>query len=305
MHGSSPRVRGKLQHRRRPPRNLGLIPACAGKTAGVAAGGPSHRAHPRVCGENAVKRGTLLPIRGSSPRVRGKPVRTRLYGPQRGLIPACAGKTPSHERKAPEPWAHPRVCGENIAPAPSKPSAKGSSPRVRGKLGEAFIPVLTKGLIPACAGKTLPARLRRGVAPAHPRVCGENSGEISGELSGTGSSPRVRGKPLMRSPRYVLTGLIPACAGKTPSPALNTSPWRAHPRVCGENPLARFPQPAMSGSSPRVRGKPGVGGFRWGFWGLIPACAGKTRLPTRNLLHTQAHPRVCGENSPLPWLTQM
>ena len=32
IEGSSPRVRGKLRNRRRPPRNLGLIPACAGKT---------------------------------------------------------------------------------------------------------------------------------------------------------------------------------------------------------------------------------------------------------------------------------
>ena len=50
------------------------------------------------------------------------------------------------------------------------------------------------------------------------------------------------------------------------------------------------------GSSPRVRGKRferacGLAKLR-----LIPACAGKTKIPFLNRLSRTAHPRVCGEN---------
>ena len=72
-----------------------------------------------------------------------------------GLIPACAGKTHMFDSVNKALEAHPRVCGENENSFAFLIYAGGSSPRVRGKLGEAFIPVLTKGLIPACAGKTL------------------------------------------------------------------------------------------------------------------------------------------------------
>ena len=72
-------------------------------------------AHPRVCGENPTfVRPSAVRV-GSSPRVRGK-----LPGPvqrdrQRRLIPACAGKTALIRSAAPDHWAHPRVCGENMA----------------------------------------------------------------------------------------------------------------------------------------------------------------------------------------------
>ena len=97
--GSSPRVRGKpglcfcIRLRR------GLIPACAGKTRLIFSTRTTAGAHPRVCGENAVRASFRLPCVGSSPRVRGK-----LYAPAVviggcRLIPACAGKT--HRR-----WAY-------------------------------------------------------------------------------------------------------------------------------------------------------------------------------------------------------
>ena len=51
--GSSPRVRGKLFHDEGKRRRLGLIPACAGKTASLNSSALIWPAHPRVCGENA------------------------------------------------------------------------------------------------------------------------------------------------------------------------------------------------------------------------------------------------------------
>ena len=50
-------------------------------------------AHPRACGENKEATKTAFILPGSSPRVRGKPIRIRPAGAKHGLIPARAGKT--------------------------------------------------------------------------------------------------------------------------------------------------------------------------------------------------------------------
>ena len=112
---------------------------------------------------------------GSSPRVRGKQPVEPLGGQPRGLIPACAGKTKPARPRRLGPWAHPRVCGENILAPVVLLAARGSSPRVRGKPDHRRRVPHLGGLIPACAGKTL-WRTRVFAAPsAHPRVCGENA----------------------------------------------------------------------------------------------------------------------------------
>ena len=128
-------------------------------------------------------------------------------------------------------------------------------------------------------------------------MCGENEPAIPQARKLAGSSPRVRGKLTLSLQAKHNTGLIPACAGKTLSPA----PWlaspRAHPRVCGENVGLKPRRVALGGSSPRVRGKqmfkPEVDRRAR----LIPACAGKTRTPHGIVAEYRAHPRVCGENS--------
>ena len=66
--------------------------------------------------------------------------------------------------------------------------------------------------------------------------------------------------------------------------------------MCGENASEACVVEAVTGSSPRVRGKPnGIDIFAYTA-GLIPACAGKTTLSARLSGNTRAHPRVCGEN---------
>ena len=52
-------------------------------------------------------------------------------------------------------------------------------------------------------------------SPAHPRVCGENTGEELDQILDLGSSPRVRGKLEASGSQLHEFGLIPACAGKT------------------------------------------------------------------------------------------
>ena len=52
-------------------------------------------------------------------------------------------------------------------------------------------------------------------ARAHPRACGENVKSAYNWVKNLGSSPRVRGKPVMVRMFTERLGLIPARAGKT------------------------------------------------------------------------------------------
>ena len=297
--GSSPRVRGKRVARLELATVDRLIPACAGKTAGLTRGGSRTRAHPRVCGENPPVSRWLRGTLGSSPRVRGKRVdgsRTLL---RPGLIPACAGKTRGGHYPPRRGAAHPRVCGENYRSRAGGVKEYGSSPRVRGKRRARRRAARTGGLIPACAGKTTRGCSRRHQRRAHPRACGENA-EVRADAWGAGgSSPRVRGKQGRRGWPRLRGRLIPACAGKTGSARAPQGSAAAHPRVCGENRLIENLVTLQRGSSPRVRGKHYMhlgenDGIR-----LIPACAGKTHKRGRYRSADQAHPRVCGENASL------
>ena len=66
--------------------------------------------------------------------------------------------------------------------------------------------------------------------------------------------------------------------------------------MCGENGTSIFSPLIYPGSPPRVRGK--LVTFPCGclFYGITPACAGKTQPGTRTIWEDKDHPRVCGEN---------
>ena len=176
----------------------------------------------------------------------------------------------------------------------------GSSPLTRGKLRRRGRLGRGVGLIPAHAGKT--QRDRRLAPPprAHPRSRGENAqgGDIL--TAPEGSSPLTRGKPFHHSTTTSKHGLIPAHAGKTSSPRVNTPQIKAHPRSRGENLLLVLPSGSIQGSSPLTRGKLTVKVSAHNFIGLIPAHAGKTGKTDVALEELGAHPRSRGEN-PWPW----
>ena len=71
------------------------------------------RAHPRVGGENEWDGISRVETYGSSPRGRGKPGGVVGQRDELRLIPAWAGKTSSRSIGTAQPWAHPRVGGEN------------------------------------------------------------------------------------------------------------------------------------------------------------------------------------------------
>ena len=155
-------------------------------------------------------------------------------------------------------------------------------------------------LIPAWAGKT-PTRFRvvRSLW-AHPRVGGENRMGRRPSRRIVGSSPRGRGKRADVLFRLHELGLIPAWAGKTSNFLLGLHQDPAHPRVGGENSLARLEIQSSEGSSPRGRGKQISVSAGWEKIGLIPAWAGKTSTPMNTWRSGRAHPRVGGENGPSP-----
>ena len=131
--GSSPGVRATRRGVGGRVWRAGLIPARAGKTVVRRRTASSERAHPRACGENLMNSSSSTRVKGSSPRVRGKPDGAGDPGAEVGLIPACAGKTGRRPRAPLRRSAHPRVCGENPSSGRQFPPVRGSSPRVRGK----------------------------------------------------------------------------------------------------------------------------------------------------------------------------
>ena len=128
-----------------------------------------------MCGENQRKIKLFTSEEGSSPRVRGKQLDRLARRGLTRLIPACAGKTAPRFAGRRDEWAHPRVCGENYNPDLHICVQPGSSPRVRGKRNSENARDLSRGLIPACAGKTDDEVGLPVCEGAHPRVCGENT----------------------------------------------------------------------------------------------------------------------------------
>ncbi len=191
---------------------------------------------------------------------------------------------------------HPRVRGENIAAARSTCRCAGSPPRARGEHRRPRQDDHGRRITPACAGRT-----GSGTAPGraswdHPRVRGENNPSMSEISESPGSPPRARGEPAQGRPGNYLSGITPACAGRT-SPFGNPAPsGRDHPRVRGEN----IGQPSccnvLVGSPPRARGERGVAAAGNVAGRITPACAGRTSRSVAQASGSRDHPRVRGEN---------
>ena len=294
--GSSPLTRGKRVASSGFGGEVGLIPAHAGKTAGVRRADQGDGAHPRSRGENAILLGVPFTTAGSSPLTRGKPS-SRCAAPLTvGLIPAHAGKTDRAWRRGVHPQAHPRSRGENFTCLATTVVSSGSSPLTRGKPRQDVPGRADRGLIPAHAGKTAHSTHSTCAAWAHPRSRGENSEKTAGGAGNRGSSPLTRGKQRPQLRRRLRQRLIPAHAGKTSAPPGLTSSRPAHPRSRGENKDTRSGLWESMGSSPLTRGKPLVFGDLLGNERLIPAHAGKTTWTTPCSRPTAAHPRSRGEN---------
>ena len=254
--GSSPHVRGARGLLL--PRGivLGIIPACAGSTSYLAAIFHLPRDHPRMCGEHSLSINHAGTPVGSSPHVRGAPLRKRGAVGIRRIIPACAGSTCWWRCCCPCWWDHPRMCGEHsltrkrsMTRPGSSPhvrgahrrcsfvleTKKGSSPHVRGALMAESLFTENGRIIPACAGSTGNRTGNRAAIRDHPRMCGEHRDELMRSRANVGSSPHVRGALVYRGKGIFDLGIIPACAGSTLPDEKGYVNFGDHPRMCGEH----------------------------------------------------------------------
>ena len=111
-----------------------------------------------------------------------------------------------------------------------------------------------------------------------------------------GSSPRVWGKPITRPPLTKRFRVIPTCVGKTVAIGERVGDLAGHPHVCGENLEDPRGNLTLTGSSPRVWGKPSASDTFAASERVIPTCVGKTSIAADNGSSIAGHPHVCGEN---------
>ncbi len=167
------------------------------------------------------------------------------------------------------------MCGEKQFAVTLYTQKRGSPPRVRGKVDLGYIKKNQYRITPACAGKRRQVRKRRMPEQDHPRVCGEKMSICLYQPQGKGSPPRVRGKGLIFSGRFLMNRITPACAGKRVFHMDSGTVKKDHPRVCGEKRLILCRDFAQIGSPPRVRGKVLQVLFIHAVARITPACAGK------------------------------
>ena len=153
-----------------------------------------------------------------------------------------------------------------------------------------------RGIIPAYAGSTRPARRSRPGSGDHPRIRGEHVLNGKAHDLSPESSPHTRGALLLSPSGVVLAGIIPAYAGSTTcSAGVLMRSWD-HPRIRGEHPRCVALLADRYGSSPHTRGAPTPPYRVCPTAGIIPAYAGSTsstRLPPRG---RRDHPRIRGEH---------
>ena len=232
--------------------------------------------HPRACGANERFPTETVSEAGSSPRMRGKPVRSRRLRARRRIIPAHAGQTYRYGCGRHRQPDHPRACGAN--PVRTVPSlwASGSSPRMRGKHLDRGQRRQHVRIIPAHAGQTAPYVHRTFCRADHPRACGANHDCVRPLFRSFGSSPRMRGKHAVAGAARRVVRIIPAHAGQTSGLTYPMPSVADHPRACGANFRVREVVDAYAGSSPRMRGKRLHKRHRGKPVRIIPAHAGQT-----------------------------
>ena len=146
----------------------------------------------------------------------------------------------------------PAYAGKSIMLVLYAIGARGSPPRMRGKVDGTDIHHRGIGITPAYAGKR-PLR-GKGAAPLwdHPRVCGEKLAGCVLAGCGSGSPPRMRGKAGRHDPDKRDQGITPAYAGKRLKKSHSTvSPVAIvplFPSVCN--------RPVVSNGNPAERDAP-------------------------------------------------
>ncbi len=252
--GSSPRVRGTPRSACVARFDNRVIPAGAGNARPRRVALPCPVGHPRGCGERNAPRCACGTNGGSSPRVRGTPLRPTVVARLGRVIPAGAGNACQSGAVGRGLPGHPRGCGERPDLPFWPPPSPGSSPRVRGTRQQQRAVLPPRRVIPAGAGNAGPRSCRAWRPAGHPRGCGERLNYAVRTNIAGGSSPRVLGTLYAAGTQRRRERVIPAGAGNARLPVGARIRPPGHPRGCGERPNRMAAVPCWSGSSPRVRG---------------------------------------------------
>ena len=247
-------------------------------------------------GEHGAWLATGGTLSGSSPHARGTPSFPSLSEQPPGIIPACAGNTPSVISTRRWSRDHPRMRGEHTLPVRLPLASWGSSPHARGTPHHIDHGATQLGIIPACAGNTGVGGGGGGVCWDHPRMRGEHLGSTSNGVPAWGSSPHARGTLVFSIGIIPSLGIIPACAGNTQRVIHIAHHVVDHPRMRGEHHRAWLRSSADAGSSPHARGTQHDELSEHVAPGIIPACAGNTRTSDTHATYPRDHPRMRGEH---------
>ena len=134
----------------------------------------SYSVHPRACGEHRYTGSGNEAMVGSSPRMRGTRGKHIQANTRGRFIPAHAGNTSRAAARIASITVHPRACGEHRIRPAQQEIPHGSSPRMRGTLGDMEVVEVGQRFIPAHAGNTIPRLLVGAGLTVHPRACGEH-----------------------------------------------------------------------------------------------------------------------------------
>ena len=294
--GSPPHARGR--HRRNDdgkPEDR-ITPACAGKTFCLVEGAIPSWDHPRMRGEDKPGTASAKPVWGSPPHARGRLRHDgRPYAAFR-ITPACAGKTPAFPRAGHLAADHPRMRGEDIQDNQNEEVQEGSPPHARGRRSWPGVVSGSTGITPACAGKTAQRKTRGTTRSDHPRMRGEDTSLMGTPSGSQGSPPHARGRHVLSGQLELRLGITPACAGKTSALGGQTASKTDHPRMRGEDFNFFSYKKCAPGSPPHARGR--HAGFQRVrvFFGITPACAGKTAVESQKNAGSSDHPRMRGED---------
>ena len=192
-----------------------IISACAERSSTRSFPQMSHWDHLRVCGAVASFASTRYSQRGSSPRVRSGLVLLGFVSQNLGIISACAERSMVCRPSSPLTRDHLRVCGAVIVNDGRDVTEHGSSPRVRSGRRRIVRHAACRGIISACAERSLDCGMLTAWRRDHLRVCGAVSFGVDATNVNKGSSPRVRSGPVRVAFAHDGRGIISACAERS------------------------------------------------------------------------------------------
>ena len=135
---------------------------------------------------------------GSPPHARGRPLDQLKSAQDHGITPACAGKTSSMPTASTPRTDHPRMRGEDLVDANGVNAQNGSPPHARGRRSRPVESLLSRGITPACAGKTSSFCCLACQFQDHPRMRGEDNRLFDSTVPIAGSPPHARGRRRIR-----------------------------------------------------------------------------------------------------------